>query len=256
MDNVDYSNPTSWNMYAYVNGDPVNFNDPDGTDCNSSLLSAFPGIPTGTTIGSFISKDSDMSLLAETIFAEARIGFDDDAAYEKAAIAATVMNRWQIVNGYYDLYTRPVGSRGSRKVRTVPDWGQADGTISSIVDAKNQFAVWDSSGNLTTGSQRRLNDALSSDYGSEQCNSLVQSIATAAGFWLGRNDRTLYADANGTIFTSFGLSTANESSYETKIGSFGSSNIFFGVSQSQIWPHGTPVPQPPPPGRPPRRRPL
>jgi RHS repeat-associated protein len=48
MDNVDYSNPTSWNMYAYVNGDPVNFNDPDGTNCNSSLLSAFPGIPSGT----------------------------------------------------------------------------------------------------------------------------------------------------------------------------------------------------------------
>jgi len=30
MDNVDYSNPITWNAYAYVNGDPVNANDPSG----------------------------------------------------------------------------------------------------------------------------------------------------------------------------------------------------------------------------------
>jgi hypothetical protein len=27
---VDPKNPTSWNLYAYVNDDPVNFNDPRG----------------------------------------------------------------------------------------------------------------------------------------------------------------------------------------------------------------------------------
>jgi RHS repeat-associated protein len=231
MDNVDYSNPTSWNMYAYVNGDPVNFNDPEGTDCSSVHLAGWAGIPNGTTVGDFLAKNSDLSIFAETVFSEARIGWDDDAAYEKAAIAATVMNRWQIVNGYYDLYTRPVGTRGAGKVRTIPDWGQADGTIGSIVWAKNQFAVWGSPGNLKSGSQDRLDQALSDSETSNDCISLLQSIGTVAGFWAARNDHTMYASANGTIFTSFGLSTANESSYETEIGRFGSSNIFFGVSQ-------------------------
>ena len=250
MDNMDYSNPTSWNMYGYADGDPVNFNDPEGTDCSSTHLAGWAGITNGTTVGDFLSKNSDLSVFAETVFSEARIGWDDDAAYEKAAIAATIMNRWQIVNGYYDLYDRKVGSRGAEQKGA--GWGKADGTIGSVVWAKDQFVVWSSPGKLTTGSRGRLNDALSSDETTDQCISLLQSIGTVAGFWAARNDHTMYASADGTIFTSFGQSSANQSYYETKIGSFGSSNIFFGVSQSQIWPHGTPVPQPPRPGRPPR----
>jgi RHS repeat-associated protein len=250
---VDVQNPTSWNIYAYVNGDPVNFNDPDGLDCSTVQLQGWAGIPSGTTVGDFLSKNSDLSIFAETVFSEARIGWDDDAAYEKAAIAATIMNRWQIVNGYYDLYNRPVGTRGAAQVRTVPDWGKADGTIGSVVYAAGQFAVWDSPGNLESGSQDRLDKALGSKETSNDCISLLQSIGTVAGFWSARNDHTMYASADGTIFTSFGLSSANQSYYETKIGSFGSSNIFFGVSQSQIWPHGVPLPRPPiPRPRPPR----
>jgi RHS repeat-associated protein len=36
---ADPTNPTSWNMYMYANGDPVNFNDPTGLDSNGPVCS-------------------------------------------------------------------------------------------------------------------------------------------------------------------------------------------------------------------------
>jgi RHS repeat-associated protein len=135
LDNVDYSNPLSWNAYAYVMGDPINFNDPDGLSCNDVALEGWAGIPAGTTVGQFLSQSSDLSVFAKTVFTEARVGWDDTAAYEKAAISAVIMNRWQIVNGYYDLYNGTVGARGTGLVRAVPDWGTANGSIGSIVHA-------------------------------------------------------------------------------------------------------------------------
>ena len=58
MDNVDYSNPTTWNAYSYVNGDPVNFNDPNGLQTCGSIpiaAGAFAGqtlsqVMTGTSV--------------------------------------------------------------------------------------------------------------------------------------------------------------------------------------------------------------
>jgi hypothetical protein len=47
-------------------------------------------------------------ILAETIFTESRIASDDLAAYEKAAIASVIMNRWPLVNGYFDIYNGTV----------------------------------------------------------------------------------------------------------------------------------------------------
>jgi len=256
MDAVDLSDPASWNMYVYVNNDPVNSNDPDGLKCSDVALEGWAGIPAGTGVGAFLSKNSDLSIFAQTVFTESRIGWDDTAAYEKAAISGVIMNRWQFANAYYDLYTGRVGARGSGLGRTVPDWGKADGTIGSIVWATKQFAVWDSPGNLTGDAQKRLNAALNSDETSDQCLSLLQSIGTVAGFWSARNDHTLYTDAKNIIFTSFGSGAgeANKSYYETTIGSFGSANVFYGVNQNQVWPHGAPIPRPPV-ARPPRPRP-
>ena len=46
--NIDYGNPTSWNRYAYTNGDPVNGMDPTGREC---LAAQFGNDEIGYTDG-------------------------------------------------------------------------------------------------------------------------------------------------------------------------------------------------------------
>jgi RHS repeat-associated protein len=243
---ANLGNPLSWNRYAYVANDPINLNDPEGLMCQDILLEGWSGINAGTRVGDFISQNSDLSIFAITVFAESRIGWDKDAADEKAAISAVIMNRWQIVNGYFDLYTRPVGTPGSGVVRVVPDWGQPDRSIKSIVYAyapHQQFAVWLSPGVLDAVSDTNLKLALRSEDTSDLCLTLLQSIGTVAGFWSYRDQHPLYGPDNNTVFTSFNSREGeSKSPYETTIGQYGSNNTFYGVSNTQIWPHGLPTP--------------
>jgi RHS repeat-associated protein len=258
-DNWDTEDPTSWNGYGYVNGDPVNFNDPEGLKCDDVRLFGGAGIPQGTTVAAFLSANSNLSVFTTTIFTETRIGWDSLALYEKAAVASVIMNRWQFVNQYFDLYTRPVGGKiRSNPVSVSPYWGSADGTIGSVVYAPRQFAVWAAAGVLEAGSQRRLDSARAADETSEQCLSLLQSIGTAVGFWAARDNHALYVAEDDLVFTSFGSGGgANRAFYEDDIGRFGSANEFYGVSISQVLPHGVSppgrrIPRPRPPRRPDR----
>ena len=231
----DPTDPGSWNYYAYVQGDPINFNDPEGLDCTDARLNGWTGISHGTTVGQFLSKDSDLSALSKTLFAETRIASDNDAAMEKAAVAAVIMNRWQFVNGSYDLYAGAAGTRGGMaKVRVNPDWGTADGTLTAVVFAPHEFEPWAAPGVLGIPSLRRLNSALASDELSAECTSLLQSIGTAAGFWSARDDHFLYTSQDNIVFTSFAAAArGNDPSkayYETWIGRYGSGNVFSGVT--------------------------
>jgi RHS repeat-associated protein len=222
---VDIKVPSTLNMYIYVKNDPINFTDPEGLEsCAAAALVDAPGIPTGSTIGSFINGNSDLAIFSQTIYTEARVAWDTNAMEEKAAIAAVIMNRWQIVNGYFNLQT------GAGRATVIPFWGQADGTIKSIVTAPDQFAVW-SDPTERARARTRLNSALNSEYGSNACNSLVQAIGTAAGFWSERNRHVVIVDsANRLAYTSFGSGNgANRSWYESVIGSYGSNNVFYGV---------------------------
>ena len=83
-------------MYAYANGDPVNFNDPDGLDCASTPY-CFNGAYQGT-IGEIIGKQSDVSILATAMYTESGHGKGVDVADEEYSIGAVIMNRWEFVN--------------------------------------------------------------------------------------------------------------------------------------------------------------
>jgi RHS repeat-associated protein len=94
---VDMQNPSSWNMYAYANDDPVNLNDPTGLDCASTPL--FLNDVNEGTVGSIISAGSNISILATAMYTESGHsgGYEVDTD-EEWAIGAVIMNRWQFVN--------------------------------------------------------------------------------------------------------------------------------------------------------------
>jgi RHS repeat-associated protein len=254
--NWDLSDPASWNAYAYTEGDPVNFIDPDGfaQTCGDTAY-LYNGQLQGT-IGSVLGQGGDVALLAETEYTESAHGAGS-SQQEMFAVGDVIMNRWQIVNGYYTALI---------PIAVIPGWGQADGTISSIINAPKQFDVW-SGGVLSATAQSNLNFALNSAATSSACGDLVAAITTSEGLWGERNDHALYETAgdlqgnNQLVVTSFNsYGSPSNPRYETAIGSFGTSrNIFYGTPASDFQNNGgqsiPSTPRKPRTGpKPPRRR--
>jgi RHS repeat-associated protein len=232
----DVANPGSWNFYAYVGGDPINYIDPEGlARCDETQLS-LNGRNLGT-IGSVIAAGEDWGLLTQTVFVESRTSTDQAALDEISMIGAVIMNRWQIVNGYYSVYD------GDRRVQVVPDWGRS-GDLSSIIKNPSQFGSYTRgpSGTVTleANAQARLTSALGSDYYSDRCAALFNALVIA-GHYLGeRDEHALYTSRNGLAFTSFNSFATPKPSHpwEERIGSSGSANVFYGISASSLVPRG------------------
>jgi hypothetical protein len=256
---VDPKNPTSWNQYAYVNGDPVNFNDPDGLDCGDLPLT-YNGRSIGT-VSSVVNAGDDVALLAEAAFTEAYHGNGSNPS-EMFVVADTIMNRWQIVNGYYTELSGPKSSPRSRPTPVIPAWGYPDGGLASIVMNVGQFGIFKAQADgtiaLSPSAQATLNGGLGAEPGTSLCDDLIGAIGIAELRWSGRNDHALY-EVNGLVVTGFNSFNPPRPSdlNEQRIGSYGaSSNVFYGIPDSYFdWNLGQSIPLFPRPPRP-RPRPI
>ena len=252
-DNWDPADPGSWNTYAYTGGDPVNYLDPSGLGtCAQALTDNGNGPP----FGSLINSTTDLGVLIETMFTESAQTNQGQGPTEIASIGAVIMNRYQILNGYWWVL-----NSGGTPIQVSPDWGPNSATISQIAWAPSQFAVWASPGTLTASAQNNLNAAENSTFGSNACLALADAYYDAEAFLAAENQHALYYE-NGLALTSFNSFNPPHASstWEQPVGSFGSNNVFYGVPATQTeWVpgvYGMPLPQPPRPPRRPGKRPV
>jgi RHS repeat-associated protein len=221
------ADPRSWNRYAYVEGDPVNFNDPQGLLRCGDIPGEHGGILTGRTFEDILDTGTDYGLLAVTIFVESARKASSQGFAEMAAIGAVIMNRFNIVNGYTQM------TRSNGAVQSAPrGWGKADNTLSSIIINPTQFEVWQGQGGtLTDAAQSGLDHAFDSDAYSAECYALETAYQTALDDLVYKGTRVLLKDQKaGLAFTGFNsFNYTQKYDWEQYIGQFGSGNKFYGV---------------------------
>ena len=226
LDATDVSNPDSWNMYAYVGGDPVNYSDPEGLLRCGDIPGANASGPTGRTFEDILDTGTDYGLLAVTIYVESSGKASSQGFAEMAAIGAVIMNRFNIVNGYTQM------TRSNGTVQSAPlAWGKAD-TLASIIINPTQFEMWQGQGGtLTDSAQSRLDHALDSAANSAECYALQTAYYTALDDLAFRGKNILLTDAKtGLAFTGFNsFDYTQKYDWEQSIGQFGSANKFYGV---------------------------
>jgi RHS repeat-associated protein len=204
---VDVANPTSWNMYGYVNDDPVNFSDPRGLigDCpvgtrpagsgfNMSCVGdSSPGagggggssghespIPTGNPglklpggFGGVPVRTKASSPCANLAYAQARafVGANEAAADQIASqlntTAADILGLAAFESGWGSGPLIAAGTNNYFSLTAGPAFGGTIGT------GKNTFGVYPSPGFLSSG------ESFANSYFGTQVNGITNALAFA-----------------------------------------------------------------------------
>jgi RHS repeat-associated protein len=162
-DNWDASNPGSWNLYAYTNGDPVNFGDPNGLQtCGQVPIEG--GAFNGMTVSQVMTGTSGQDLMAQLIWHEGGTIYQSDlanpGAYEQdlAAIGTAIMDQWDVDDKRLTVYQNgqavcPLGQCLDRSLQQV-----------IIAIAKdNSGSIFDANGNMRQPDASKLSGVLNTN---------------------------------------------------------------------------------------------
>jgi hypothetical protein len=180
-DAANLANLGTWNQYAYVNGDPVNYNDPSGLS-SVELPPVGPGYncPTvtinyaaqfGQTIQQMLDSDA-RRLGLMSFFGQQGSGSSADTKLW-AALDWTFLNRWDLSAKDKAWFYGP---------NQMPTTFAATATT-----GHSRSQVFTSQGNLQAGFATDLLDILTGPPDSSQCAGLAIAIDTAMGAILAHN---------------------------------------------------------------------
>ncbi len=211
-DAANLADPGTWNMYAYVNGDPINSNDPDGLVACGALVNQ--GV--GQSVGSIMSTYNDLGYLAQTVWHESGPMYKGDIANdmpfvtEQAYIATALVNRYDIARGTLTAYTARGGTVNSNA------FGGSGASLTSVIlQAAGNNQSWGIYTNGQLDNMATLQKVLNTDTSvgaqvglpnggsvNSECFSVLSAVTEAlyaqAGF------RT---EPNGVILTYWNLAT-------------------------------------------------
>ncbi|MBZ5586752.1 MAG: RHS repeat-associated core domain-containing protein, partial [Acidobacteriia bacterium] len=174
-DGVDYENPLTWNAYSYVNGDPINFNDPSGLG-PVTLPPIVPGVNCSTAFINYAGQfgvtiqqlfDSDTGILGVMSYFEQKGSGTSGDQSVWAALDWTFLNRWDLSASDKAWFYGPSNIPTS--------------LAASVTTGNSRSQVFTSSGQLQAGFTTQLMNILTGSPDSSQCDGLAVAFDTAMG---------------------------------------------------------------------------
>ncbi|MEP7362058.1 MAG: RHS repeat-associated core domain-containing protein [Acidobacteriota bacterium] len=200
-----YEDPNAWNLYTYVQGDPINYYDPDGLDVKDIPLNEVPGIRTcwnkfyDEFLDGYRGKgdnrhnewlDSDVGTMALQVFFEFETTDTQANRVIWRGMAHTIRNRWLLENS--EKKAAGFTTKGFKELVY-----QVSGP-----PRKGEKPIWEKK-QLEKGRRDRLTQYMNGDENSAMCKGIIASFSeTRAVYYNYGNsnvgDALFYASGSST----------------------------------------------------------